>query len=499
MSASSHEAPAAIRAVDQAPPPGDGLETRRFALLGGMRTRVLLSFLVLLVISTAASVLVLRQVLLSRIGDQVQESLTHKVDEFSRLSSAGVNPRTGRSFHGRLESVFSAYLARTVPLDKGTLVTFIDGRQYRALSADASSSGLVDALSGLGSVDAPTSGDVQAAEGSASYVAIPVSGHGAQRGVLVAAALLGPARAQVETAVKIAIGVSTVVMLLASLFIWLAAGRAVAPLQALAGTARNINDSDLSRRIPVRGNDEIAGLGHTLNDMLDRLDYAFTSQRAFMADVSHELRTPITIIRGHLETLGDDPTERREAIAIVTDELDRMSRLVDDLLVLARASRPDFLRVEPLDVDLLTHDLFAKARQLGDRDWGLDAVALGLLHADRQRVTQAIMNLADNAVRHTSEGDRISLGSSVDEREARIWVRDSGPGISEADQRRIFERFAAGPKRGGAGLGLAIVRAVAEAHGGHVELDSALGLGATFTIVIPIDTPAPQQRRAGGS
>ena len=174
-------------------------------------------------------------------------------------------------------------------------------------------------------------------------------------------------------------------MLLASLFIWLAAGRALAPLKALSNTARSINDTDLSRRIAVRGNDEIAELGTTFNEMLDRLDYAFTSQRAFMADVSHELRTPITIIRGHLETLGDDPEERREAMAVVADELDRMSRLVDDLLVLARASRPDFLRVEPLDLDLLTHDLFAKARQLGPRDWGLDEIGVGLIHADPQR------------------------------------------------------------------------------------------------------------------
>ena len=318
-------------------------------------------------------------------------------------------------------------------------------------------------------------------------MAIPVAGHGNQTGVLAVAAPLDAARAQVESAVKIAIGVSSVVMLLATLFIWLAAGRAIAPLQELALTARKISDTDLSRRIAVRGNDEIAALGRTFNGMLDRLDGAFRSQRAFMADVSHELRTPITIIRGHLETMSDEPAERREGMAIVTDELDRMSRLVDDLLILASSSRPDFLRAEPLDLDLLTHDLFAKARQLGDREWNLDAVALGLVQSDRQRLTQAVMNLADNAVRHTGQGDRIAIGSAVEGDYARIWVRDSGPGISQEDQRRIFERFAAGQNRGGAGLGLAIVQAIAEAHGGHVELDSAPGLGATFTIVIPID------------
>jgi signal transduction histidine kinase len=464
-----------------------------------MRTRVLLSFLILLVISTAASVLVLRQVLLSRIGDQVQESLTHKLDEFSSLSKGGVDPRTGKPFQGELQRVFTSYLTRTAPLDKGTLVTFIDGQLYKARSSDIGSSGLEQELGQLKSLASPASGQISTSSGPARYVAIPVSGNSNQQGVLVAAALLGDARDQVETAVQIAIGVSLVVMLLATLFIWLAAGRAVAPLQALAGAARRISDSDLSRRIGVRGNDEIADLGRTFNEMLDRLDYAFTSQRAFMADVSHELRTPITIIRGHLETLGDDPAERREAQAIVTDELDRMSRLVDDLLVLARASRPDFLRVEPLDLDLLTHDLFSKASRLGDREWGLDAVALGLIHADRQRITQAVMNLADNAVRHTEEGDRISLGSSADERETRIWVRDTGTGISEQDQRRIFERFAAGERRGGAGLGLAIVRAVADAHGGRVDLDSAPGRGATFTIVIPSETAPSGRGRPGGA
>ena len=459
-----------------------------------MRTRVLLSFLALLLISTAASVLVLRQVLLSRIGDQVQSSLTSKVDAFDRLSSSPTDPRTGNPFAGRLPKIFNAYLARTVPLDHGAIVAFIDGHAYRARSSDLGNSGLVTALAAAGSARVPLSGEVSTAEGPARYVAVPVEGTGGTQGVLVAGALLGPARAEVESAVRIAIGVSIVVMLLASLFIWLAAGRAVAPLQALARAARSITESDLSRRISVRGSDEIAQLGRTFNEMLDRLDIAFASQRAFMADVSHELRTPITVIRGHLETLGDDPRERREAIAIVADELDRMSRLVDELLVLARSSRPDFLRVEPLDLDLLTHDLFAKASRLGDRKWRFDRTGIGLVQGDPQRLTQAVMNLAENAVHHTGEGNEIALGSEITEDEARIWVRDSGSGIDPAEAERIFERFAGGDRSDGAGLGLAIVRAVAEAHGGRVEVDSAVGQGARFTIVIPAEqsgsTPA---------
>lgn len=296
-------------------------------------------------------------------------------------------------------------------------------------------------------------------------------------------------REQVSSAVRIAVGVSVVVMALASLFIWLAAGRAMAPLQALARTARQISETDLSQRIPVRGRDEIAQLGRTLNAMLDRLEAAFADQREFLADVSHELRTPITVIRGHIETLGEDPEERGEAAMVIQDELDRMNRFVDDLLLLVRASRPDFLRPEPLDLDLLTHEVFAKARLLGDRSWVLEQTGLGLITGDPQRLTQAVANLASNAVNHTGPREPIWIGSALNGTEARIWVRDEGPGIPADEQRLIFERFARSQSvrgTGGAGLGLAIVKAIAEAHGGRVELDSTLGAGARFTIVIPV-------------
>ncbi len=177
---------------------------------------------------------------------------------------------------------------------------------------------------------------------------------------------------------------------------------------------------------------------------------------------------------------------------MIEDELERMARLVDDLLLLARSDRPDFLRVGPLDLDLLTHELFAKARTLGVRRWVLDEAGVGLIEADPHRLTSAVMNLAQNAVRHSHGGQAIALGSSINGSEARLWVRDEGDGIEPAEQERIFERFAGDNKPAsghGAGLGLAIVRAIAEAHGGRVELASTPGKGSRFDIVIP--TPPP--------
>jgi two-component system, OmpR family, sensor kinase len=461
--------------------------------MAGVRTRVLVSFLSLLVISTAASVLVLRQVLLSRIGDQVEEQLTDEVDALREQSEIGTGP-DGTPF-ADVTSLFDAFLRRNSPPPDTAYVTFVEGQPYvEDTSPSADSSGLVESVFGLGEVSDPTRGEVETGTDDARYVAVPVSA-GDEQGVFVAVGLLGAEREQVESAVRIAIGVSAVVLLLAALFIWLAAGRSVAPLQALSRTARGISETDFSRRIPVRGGDEIADLGRTFNGMLDRLEAAFAGQKEFLTDVSHELRTPITVIRGHLETLGESPAEREEAIAVIQDELDRMNRFVDDLLLLARAPRPDFLRMRPIDLDLFTHDLFAKARSLGERDWRLDGTGVGILVADQQRLTQAVMNLATNAVRHTREGETIWIGSSLVGGHARLWVRDEGPGIEPGDQQRIFQRFARAARTSspssadGAGLGLAIVRAIAEAHGGHVELDSRLGVGATFTIVVPAGTP----------
>jgi signal transduction histidine kinase len=453
----------------------------------GMRTRVLISFLILLTLSTAASVLVLREVLISRIDDEVGEALTEEISELGRFSAQGVDPATGESFEGDLRALFDAYLNSHSPEADSATLAFVGTEAYAEQRADPELQALAAALQPVGVVDEPTSGNLDTELGPARYVAVPVR-TGDEEGSLATAQLLGERREQVDSAVRIAVGVSIVVMLLASLFIWLAAGRAMAPLQALARTARLISETDLSRRIPVRGNDEIAQLGRTLNAMLDRLEAAFADQREFLADVSHELRTPITVIRGHIETLGEDPSERREAVMVIQDELDRMNRFVDDLLLLVRASRPDFLRPEPLDLDLLTHEVFAKARLLGDRAWVLEGTGLGLIEGDSQRLTQAVTNLASNAANHTGPGEPIWIGSSLNGSEARLWVRDEGPGIPAEEQRLIFERFARSQSvrgTGGAGLGLAIVKAIAEAHGGHVELESSLGKGARFTIVIP--------------
>jgi signal transduction histidine kinase len=459
-------------------------------LFGSARARILAFYVVLLAFSGVVTAVLIGQILTVRTSERVQDSLVQEVDEFRELTTDCVNPQTRRPCDD-LETLFDVYFSRNVPSEGETILTFIGEERYeRRSSARGRGAEFMAAAARWVRLNEAESGSLDTSIGEVRYLAVPVRRGSEVSGTFVVTAALGQELEEVREAVVVTIAVEAIVLLLASLLAWIVAGRVLAPLRLLSDTARAITETDLTRRIPVRGTDEIAELARTFNAMLDRLQTAFDAQRDFVNDASHELRTPITIVRGHLELLGDDPDERSETVALVTDELDRMSRFVDDLLLLAKAGRRDFLTLEDVDLDQLTDELLAKARALGARDWHLDSRASFILSADRQRLTQAMMGLAQNATQHTEDGEVVALGTAVRDGTVRLWVRDEGPGIPRTDQARIFERFArasGGRRRSeGAGLGLAIVRAIAEAHGGGVEVKSRPGAGSTFTIVIPV-------------
>ncbi|WP_152362188.1 sensor histidine kinase [Microlunatus speluncae] len=312
-------------------------------------------------------------------------------------------------------------------------------------------------------------------------------------------------------------------LILVGLVGFVVSGRLLAPLRTLRETAHEIGEGNLSGRIPedqLTSGDEIADLGHTMNAMLDRLSSSFDEQRNLLDDAGHELRTPITILQGHLELLDQrNPTEVAETVELSLDELARMRRIVEDLMILAKSRRPDFVRPTPVDVDDLLTSVLDKVRPLADRQWRIERTVHAVIELDPQRITQALVQLVSNAVRHSPEGSVIALSASVISVVAadpalppagerlRLSVRDEGSGIPPDDHQRIFERFArSGPAQpghdhpepmvrdhapgqvDGSGLGLAIVDAIAKAHRGQVLLDSALGHGSTFTLEIPIVT-----------
>jgi two-component system OmpR family sensor kinase len=474
-------------------PPHEG-EPRRRRFFASARARILASYLILLLFSTAVGTIVLREVLLARAGERVDDALVQEIEEFRNLAG-GSDPETAQPFGDNVRRIFDVFLDRNVPAEAEAFYTFVDGEAYKQNFAPSVEERRLAQIDDLASINDTRRGEFEHEDETRfRYVAVPATDvqTGETHGVFAVVIDLSDELAEVNEALQIAVGVNIGVLVLASMLAWVIAGRVLQPLRLLRDTARNISESDLTRRIPVEGDDELADLARTFNEMLDRLEEAFASQKSFISDAGHELRTPITIIRGHLDVMGDDPEERRETLDLVRDELDRMSRLVNDLLLLAKASRPDFLQPETVDLDDLTRELFAKASALAPRDWRLATVGAGRIVADRQRITQAVMNLSQNAVTHTLNGDAVELGSELRNGRVRLWVKDTGPGVPEHEQARIFERFVRldrAPAGEGAGLGLAITRAVAEAHGGRVELDSRPGAGARFTVIIPTEPP----------
>ena len=298
-------------------------------------------------------------------------------------------------------------------------------------------------------------------------------------------------------------------LLIASLVVgWWLSGRLLAPVSRITETARDITATDLSRRIRLDGpDDELRRLSDTIDEMLDRLDDAFTAQRQIVDDASHELRNPLAIIQANVDAVlsrTDAPAEdRARAVAVIDRAAERMARLVDDLLATSRRAGPAFLEV---DVDLAQvgrealeeQEIVAHESDVRLRSGLADGVTV---IGDRDALRRAIVNLLSNAVRFSPSGAEVILAGGRRGEWAWLAVRDAGPGIDPADHRRIFDRFSRVGRRakhdGHAGLGLAIVRQIIESHGGTVTVHSEPGIGSTFVVWLPVRTqdddglPAP--------
>ena len=322
--------------------------------------------------------------------------------------------------------------------------------------------------------------------GNLRYIAAPIQVGTGSTGVFVTAFDLDAELAQLAETFSTYTLVATATLVAIGLSGWFVAGRLLQPIRALRSTASRITAQDLSERIPVTGHDDVSELTSTVNGMLDRLDESLSAQRRLLDDVRHELKTPITIVRGHLELL--DPADAQDVAAtktLVIDELDRMSRLVDDIEALAATSGAELTRV-PTDVADLTADVFAKASAIPGPGWAFAGAPQAIVSVDPSRITQAWLQLADNAAKYCPPGTPVEIGSTLREGNVEFWISDAGPGIPTEARQRIFERFGrvdTGRGIRGSGLGLAIVDTIARAHNGHVRLDSSAA-GSRFAIVV---------------
>jgi signal transduction histidine kinase len=291
---------------------------------------------------------------------------------------------------------------------------------------------------------------------------------------------------------------------------YLVGTRVSRPLRRMAEVAARVDAGDLHPRIHgVSGEAaELRVLADAFNHMLDRLTEAFAGQRAFVADASHELRTPLTVISGQLEVLAaqSQPSEPevRRVERLVQAEIARITRLVDDLLLLAKAEQTQFLQMEPIELSEYVRELWDGMSLIAARCFELGQIPHGVLSADPDRLAQALRNLIANAIEHTAEGGGLVRLDVEDLGDGWVCfaIEDDGRGIDLRERERVFDRFhrtdrARDRASGGAGLGLAIVRAIAQAHGGRVSAMEGRAGGARielrltgFRPQVPVTDPA---------
>ena len=293
---------------------------------------------------------------------------------------------------------------------------------------------------------------------------------------------------------RLLIGGSVAVAIIGGLSAFYLTRKAMDPVAEITRTADAIyRQNDLGRRINAgRGSDELSTLGRTFNRMLDHIEEAVDSQQRFIGDASHELQTPLTVIRGNAELLTADPQSTKEASPAIIREADRMQRIVDDLLSVTELDIPGDLRVTSIEMhSLITRIIHDMQPLTAHRSITVHSPNHSLAFGDEEKIELAIRNLLRNAITATSEKGIIEVHLEIDNQEISIKVRDDGYGIPPDHLAHVFERFyridrARSRKSGGTGLGLTIVRGVAESHGGNVTArNSTLG-GAEFEIRLPL-------------
>lgn len=470
------------------------------------RWRIVAWMLLVMALALTVVVVMVRGLLLTSVANRANHDVSQEIGEFRMFADVGVDPETGRAFTSTAR-MLEVYLSGQQPGSAELLLGLLplQGAVLEQRGNLVPAPDIYDPLTDpvlMQHMEQASTGVHTSAAGTIRWGRIDIEVNGRVEGTHLVLNFTQSEDEEAEQATRILILVALGALLVTVALSFMAAGQILRPLRLLQQTAEEVSDRDLTARIPVRGNDDLARLARTFNSMLDRLESAFDAQQQFVDDAGHELRTPITAIRGHLELLPlKTPAGQAETITLLTSELDRMSRIVNDLLALAKADQPDFVQPDATDIGELTLDLDALGQALADRKWTLTHIADGMAVVDRQRVTQAVLQLLANAVQHSVRGDTIRLSSEFVDAEGvpsvQFTVADTGPGVRPEDRDPIFQRFAriqdkGGSTHAGAGLGLAIVNAIAIAHRGSVAVGGEYGEGAIFTLTLPVgDVPQP--------
>ncbi|MBN1564005.1 MAG: HAMP domain-containing histidine kinase [Anaerolineae bacterium] len=427
---------------------------------------------------------------------QVDDTLLEAAEDVRVAAIYGADPTSsgepvlGELFMAQINRLNAPGLFAQIWLyDPQTNLAYAYGSSWSLLSM--SYNGALDAKA-LGS-EGITRRDVFIEGDHLRVVTVPLMVNNQLRGYIQTGSSLRTIDAALDRLLKIMLGGGAITLSAALLFGEYLTRRALRPIDTIAQTARQITAADdLSLRIPYKSEDELGELTETFNQTLERLERLFNAQRRFVADVSHEMRTPLTAIRGNVSLMArigyDD-----ESMTAIDGEARRMTRLVEDLLLLAKADAGRMpLETALVELDTLVLETYNQARLLSDSV----TVRLGQIDqvqvmGDSDRLKQLLLNLVTNGLKYTPAGGEVSLSIRRDEGWVMVDVCDTGVGIPTEDLPNIFDRFyrvdkARSRAMGGTGLGLSIAKWIAEAHGGDLTVQSVVDEGSTFTLKLPL-------------
>jgi two-component system, OmpR family, sensor kinase len=346
--------------------------------------------------------------------------------------------------------------------------------------------------------DSPEYRDVAGPNYHIRVLSIPMEQEGKRLATLQIASKLDIVDAAQDDLTEILSIIWIVAVLFSGIAVWITMGQTLKPLAAITDTVEQINRADdLSRRIPYNGpdDDEIGSMVSSFNQTLERLEALFTSQQRLLADVSHELRTPLTVIKGNVDLMRRMKSLDMESLTSIDQEAGRLTRLVGGLLLLAQAESGKLtLVMGKIELDLLVTEVFSEMSILAANKvhLHLNEIDQAYVNGDRDRLKQVFINLVANSIQYTPQGGDVYISLEHIKDQARVIVRDTGPGIPAEDLPHIFERFYRAEKsrtRGrstGFGLGLSIANWIVEKHGGRIEVVSQEGKGTTFAVWLPL-------------
>ncbi|MBV1779297.1 HAMP domain-containing histidine kinase [Paeniglutamicibacter sp. ABSL32-1] len=464
-----------------------------------------------IVLTTALALLAvtvtMRSVMSGQVAEAANVGVVQEIEEFRTFAAEGLDPRTARPFTS-MEALMERYLARQQPLAGEAIVGVAGGR---VLAAQGLADGSGDILAGDAALvdrilrDARTAGVYESAHGTvrwgkAEAVAAgePATIAPERRAHLLVAQFTGAAQEEANRQAVLLFGVAVGGLALTAGIAWLVARQIMRPIRTVRETAESITAHDLSARIPVQGRDDLARLAETLNAMLDRIEGSHLAQRHFIAEAREHLNEPQRLLAAALRDLvdGDMPGADRARIACGAQQLiARMGQTLADLDVLAQSGNPGFVKPARVPVSEVTADVAAEASTPGahpGRHFRIEETGRAEAWLDAARIADAVRQLVDNAVAHTSPGDTIGIGSSVADGAASFWVANPGPPLDPERARALLESYRSTEGTDpGMGLGLAVVKAVAEAHRGIAWVESGDGAQTRFGLTVPLDALVP--------